>query len=284
VQNAGVDRRLLLVHAHPDDESIATGGTMARYVAEGATVTLVTCTRGEQGEIVPEDLRHLGTGKPLADVRVEELAAAMAVLGVTDHRFLGPYEDSGMIGTPENERATAFWNADLDEATAHLVKVVHEVRPQVVVTYDENGGYGHPDHIQAHRVTMLAVEAAKPEWVVPKVYFVAWGGAERRRREAADYEAAGRPGGFDLPQPPEEQAPSPEITATLDVASYVPRKLAAIAAHRTQVSVHQRFFALSNNIAHEVLDEEHFTLAHGTPGETDPATGRETDLFAGVTG
>jgi N-acetyl-1-D-myo-inositol-2-amino-2-deoxy-alpha-D-glucopyranoside deacetylase len=276
VQNAGVDRRLLLVHAHPDDESIATGGTMARYAAEGAAVTLVTCTRGEQGEIVPEDLRHLGTGKALADVRVDELADAMKVLGVTDHRFLGPYEDSGMIGTPENERATAFWNADLDEATAHLVKVIREVRPQVVVTYDENGGYGHPDHIQAHRVTMLSVEAARDEWPVQKVYFIAWGGAERRRREAADYDAAGRPGGFDPPQPSDEDTPAPPVTTTLDVAPYVDTKLAAIAAHRTQVSVSGRFFALSNNVAHEVFDEEHFTLVKGSPGET------ETDLFAGV--
>jgi N-acetyl-1-D-myo-inositol-2-amino-2-deoxy-alpha-D-glucopyranoside deacetylase len=270
-----VSRRLLLVHAHPDDESIATGGTMARYAAEGAEVTLVTCTRGEQGEIVPADLRHLGTGKPLADARVDELADAMKVLGVTDHRFLGPYEDSGMIGTPENERATAFWNADLDEATGHLVKVIHEVRPQVVVTYDENGGYGHPDHIQAHRVTMLAVEAAREQWPVQRVYFVAWGGAERRRREAADYEAAGRPGGFDLPQPAEDDAPAPPIDVTIDISRYLDAKLAAIAAHRTQVSVHGRFFALSNNVAHEVFDAERFTLAKGTPGAAD-------DLFAGA--
>jgi N-acetyl-1-D-myo-inositol-2-amino-2-deoxy-alpha-D-glucopyranoside deacetylase len=277
------DRRLLLVHAHPDDESIATGGAMARYVAEGAQVTLVTCTRGEQGEIVPPDLRHLGTGKPLADQRVAELADAMRALGVTDHRFLGPYEDSGMIGTPENERATAFWNADLDEATGHLVKVIKEVRPQVVVTYDENGGYGHPDHIQAHRVTVLAVAAAADEWPVAKVYHVAWGGPERRTRERADYEAAGRPGGFDLPEPGQETEQTHPVTTTLDVGGYVETKLKAIAAHRTQVAVHGRFFALSNNVAHEVFDEEHYALAHGPLGPVDPATGRETDLFAGVT-
>jgi N-acetyl-1-D-myo-inositol-2-amino-2-deoxy-alpha-D-glucopyranoside deacetylase len=281
VQNRRVTRRLLLVHAHPDDESIATGGTMARYVAEGAEVTLVTCTRGEQGEIVPADLRHLGTGKALADARVEELAAAMTVLGVADHRFLGPYEDSGMIGTPENERATAFWNADLDEAAGHLVKVIEEVRPQVVVTYDENGGYGHPDHIQAHRVTNLAVAAAAGTAPVAKVYHCAWGGPERRRREAADYDAAGRPGSFDPPDPEKATAPPAPVTTTVDVAAYVPAKLAAIAAHRTQVSVVDRFFALSNNVAHEVFDEEHYTLAHGTLGPTGP-DGVEHDLFAGV--
>jgi N-acetyl-1-D-myo-inositol-2-amino-2-deoxy-alpha-D-glucopyranoside deacetylase len=269
------ERRLLLVHAHPDDESIATGGVMAKYAADGATVTLVTCTRGEQGEIVPEDLRHLGTGKPLADVRVDELADAMSVLKVTDHRFLGPYEDSGMIGTPENERATAFWNADLDEATAHLVKVIEETRPQVVVTYDEHGGYGHPDHIQAHRVTNLAVTAAtyKPA----KVYHCAWGGPERRQREREDYEKAGRPGGFDLPDPTQAHEGAP-ITTTIQIDGDL--KARAIARHRTQVTVVGRFFALSNNVAHEVFDEEHFTLAHGTLGPT--RDGRETDLFAGV--
>jgi N-acetyl-1-D-myo-inositol-2-amino-2-deoxy-alpha-D-glucopyranoside deacetylase len=270
------ERRLLLVHAHPDDESIGTGGTMARYVAEGVKVTLVTCTRGEQGEIVPEDLKHLGTGKPLADARVEELADAMRILGVTDHRFLGPYEDSGMIGTPENERATAFWNADLDEATAHLVKVIHEVRPQVVVTYDEHGGYGHPDHIQAHRVTMLAVEAAKPEWTVSKTYHLAWGGPERRKRERDDYERAGRPGGFDLPDPDAPTTPHAAPTTTVDISDYLDTKLAAIAAHRTQVTVVPPFFALSNNVAHEVFGEEHFTLVGGSAVH-------ETDLFDGVT-
>ena len=276
------ERRLLLVHAHPDDESIATGGTMARYAAEGARVTLVTCTRGEMGEIVPPDLRHLGTGKALADVRVDELAEAMRGLGVTDHRFLGPYEDSGMIGTPENERATAFWNADLDEAAAHLVKVIHEVRPQVVVTYDENGGYGHPDHIQAHRVTLLAVEAAKPGWAVAKLYHCAWGGPERRRREAADYDAAGRPGGFDLPDPTTAHVPPAPVTTTVDVGAYLDRRLAAIAAHRTQVTVVDRFFALSNNVAHVAYPEEHFTLARGVLGDVGE-DGRESDLFAGVT-
>jgi len=265
------------VHAHPDDESIATGGTMARYVAEGARVTLVTCTRGEQGEIVPDDLKHLGTGKPLADVRVEELAEALRRLGVADHRFLGPYEDSGMIGTPENERATAFWNADLDEAAHHLVKVIREVRPQVVVTYDENGGYGHPDHIQAHRVTLVAVEAAKPDWQVAKVYHCAWGGPERRRRELADYEAAGRPGGFDLPDPAAAHEPPAAPTATVDIGAYLDDKLAAIAAHRTQVTVVDDFFALSNNVAHRAYPEEQYVLAHGTPGSD-----HETDLFEGV--
>ncbi len=235
---AGV-RRLLLVHAHPDDESISTGGVMARYAAEGAQVTLVTCTRGEEGEIVPLGLRHLGTGKPLADVRTEELAGALAELGVTDHRWLGPYEDSGMMGTPANDKATAFWNADLDEAAARLAAILTETRPQVVVTYDEHGGYGHPDHIQAHRVTLLACDRAP---YLPRLYYL---------------------------------AKPDRATAVVDVSAYAGRKLAAMAAHRTQLTVDGRTFALSDGVVHEVRDEECFALAHGTD--------RETDLFAGVT-
>src|SRR4051794_3063609 len=234
---------------------------MARYVAEGAAVTLVTCTRGEQGEIVPEDLRHLGTGKPLADARVEELAAAMAVLGVTDHRFLGPYEDSGMIGTPENERATAFWNADLDEATAHLVKVIHEVRPQVVLTYDENGGYGHPDHIQAHRIAVAGVAAAgDPEqypeagepWEGAKLYYTALARSVMQR--AIDYFRAN-------PHltpffPPEVTSaadipftvPDELVTAQIDGRDYFDHKMAAMRAHKTQIEIDGPFFALADGI------------------------------------
>src|SRR4051794_28168454 len=147
-------RRLLFVHAHPDDETINNGVTMARYVAEGAQVTLLTCTLGEEGEVLVPELELLAAAEAdqLGGYRIGELRAAMDALGVTDIRFLGGpgrYRDSGMMGTPANEHPRAFWNADLDEAVAHAVAVVREIRPQVVVTYDENGGYGHPDHIQA---------------------------------------------------------------------------------------------------------------------------------------
>src|SRR3954453_16996681 len=179
------DRRLLLVHAHPDDETINNGATMARYVADGASVTLLTCTLGEEGEVLVPELAQLAADQAdqLGGYRIWELRAAMAALGVTDIRFLGGaghFRDSGMMGTPANDKPRAFWQADLDEAIGHAVAVVREVRPQVVVTYDENGGYGHPDHIQAHRVAMGAVEAAadpayRPElgepWDVAKVYW-----------------------------------------------------------------------------------------------------------------
>src|SRR4051812_24702154 len=158
-------RRLLLVHAHPDDETIGTGATMAKYAAENALVTLVTCTLGEEGEILVPDLVHLAADKDdgLGRHRIGELAAAMEALGVRDHRFLGGpgrWRDSGMMGTPANDRPEAFWQADLDEATRELVAIVREIRPQVVITYDENGGYGHPDHIQANRVATAAFDKA----------------------------------------------------------------------------------------------------------------------------
>ena len=159
------DRRLLLVHAHPDDETIGTGATMAKYAAEGAHVTLITCTLGEEGEILVPALEHLAANRDggLGEYRIGELAAAMAALGVEDHRWLGGagrWRDSGMMGEPSNDRPECFWQADLDEAVGELVRVVREVRPQVMVSYDDNGGYGHPDHIQAHRVAIGAFEAA----------------------------------------------------------------------------------------------------------------------------
>jgi N-acetyl-1-D-myo-inositol-2-amino-2-deoxy-alpha-D-glucopyranoside deacetylase len=158
-------RRLLLVHAHPDDESINNGATMAKYAAEGAHVTLVTCTLGEEGEVIPTEFAHLAADRDdtLGPHRIGELADAMTELGVTDHRFLGGpgrYRDSGMMGVVQNENPDCFWQADLDEAAGHLVEVIREVRPQVLVAYDPNGGYGHPDHIQAHRVAMRAAELA----------------------------------------------------------------------------------------------------------------------------
>src|SRR3954463_14463847 len=178
-------RRMLLVHAHPDDETINNGATMARYVAEGASVTLLTCTLGEEGEVLVPELELLAAdhADQLGGYRIAELRAAMEALGVTDWRFLGGpgrYRDSGMMGTQANDKPRAFWNADLDEAVAHAAAVVREVRPQVVVTYDEHGGYGHPDHIQAHRVAMRAADLAadpgfRPDlgapWRITKIYW-----------------------------------------------------------------------------------------------------------------
>src|SRR3954465_11762448 len=192
---------MLLVHAHPDDETIGNGATMAKYAAEGAHVTLVTCTLGEEGEILVPALEHLAADKEdgLGEHRIGELADAMKALGVSDHRFLGGagrWRDSGMMGTPSNDNAACFWQADLEGAGGELGRGVREggaqgglggvmggVRPQVVITYNENGGYGHPDHIQAHRVAVAAFDAAGdpgryPDagapWRPTKLYYTAF--------------------------------------------------------------------------------------------------------------
>src|SRR5919107_4538194 len=197
------DHRMLLVHAHPDDETINNGATMARYVDEGVGVTLVTCTAGEMGEVLVPDLAHLAYERDggLGEHRRGELEAAMKVLGVTDHRFLGGFgrfHDSGMAWHEEGHAIAAefipenaFWNADLNEAADELVKVIREVRPQVLVTYDQFGGYGHPDHIQAHRVAMYGAQlAAVPSyrlelgapWDIAKIY---WGAMSESRMRAS---------------------------------------------------------------------------------------------------
>lgn len=290
-------RRLVLVHAHPDDETINNGATMARYVAEGAHVTLVTCTLGEEGEVLEPGLVHLAADQEdsLGQHRIGELAAAMEALGVRDYRFLGGpgrYRDSGMMGVPSNERPECFWRADLDEAAGHLVEVLREVRPQVLVTYDENGGYGHPDHIQAHRVAMRAVElAADPghgsgeAWQVDKVYWIAipesWmREGLRRLRDAGDttfFEGVD-PEAEDIPM----VVPDELVTTAVEAYAHVEAKLAAMRAHATQITVDGPFFALSNNLGNEVWGIEFYRLVRGTPGTERDADGRETDLFAGL--
>jgi N-acetyl-1-D-myo-inositol-2-amino-2-deoxy-alpha-D-glucopyranoside deacetylase len=243
-------RRLLLVHAHPDDEAIYTGATMARYAAEGAQVTLVTCTLGELGEIIPPALAHLAADREdrLGPYRVGELAAACAALGVTDHRFLGGagrWRDSGMMGTPGNEDPRCFWRADVDVAARALLDVMAEVRPQVLLSYDADGAYGHPDHIQAHRVTRRAFERAGP------------GGPGRLYATAA--------------------AGSPAATTDIDAQAYLGRKQAAMRAHETQITVNPPFFALSDGVPRPLSGTECYTLLAGP--RTAGRAGRETDLF-----
>ena len=289
-------RRLLAVHAHPDDETINTGATMARYVDEGAHVTLVTCTSGEEGEVLVPALAHLAADADdqLGPHRQRELAEAMAALGVTDHRFLGGagrYRDSGMMGTTANDRPECFWRADLAEAATHLVAVIREVRPQVVVTYDEFGGYGHPDHIQAHRVATYGVALAAvssyrpdlgPAWDVPKMYWTAMprsyvaAGIERMKDSDTDF--FGVESVDDLPF----VVPDEAIDAAVDGAGVVDRKLDAMRAHATQIAVDGPFFALSNHIGLEAWSQEFYRLARGRRGDVDPRTGWETDLFSGV--
>jgi len=285
-------RRLLLVHAHPDDESIATGATMARYAAEGASVTLVTCTLGELGEIIPPDLAHLAADRDggLGQYRIGELAAACAELGVTDHRFLGGagrWQDSGMMGEPSNQAAGCFWQADVDEAAAALLEVIREVRPQVMVSYDANGFYGHPDHIQAHRVAMRAYE--KAGGLVRKMYAntmpksVLVSMVERMRgRDPEEHPAGGT--GFTEVQSADELpfgVPDEVVTTEVDATGYLDAKLNAMRAHATQISVDSPFYALSNNLGVRAFGVEYYILLAGERGPAGPG-GREADLFAGI--
>jgi N-acetyl-1-D-myo-inositol-2-amino-2-deoxy-alpha-D-glucopyranoside deacetylase len=289
-------RRLLLVHAHPDDETIGNGATMAQYVARGAHVTLVTCTLGEEGEVLVPELVHLAADQDdsLGQHRINELAVAMEALGVRDHRFLGGpghYRDSGMMGLPTNDWPGCFWQADVDEAADLLVQVIREVRPQVVVTYDEKGGYGHPDHIQAHRVAMRGVDrAADPSveggepWEVAKVYWNAipetWiREGLRRLRDTGDTTAfEGMDPDGELPM----ATPDELVTTAVDATDHVDAKLAAMRAHSTQIALDGPFFALSNNLGNAVWGVEHYRLVKGTVGGERDQNGRETDLFAGL--
>lgn len=292
------DRRLLLVHAHPDDETIGTGATMARYAADGAHVTLLTCTLGEEGEVLVPELAQLAASEAdqLGGLRIAELAEAMRELGVVDHRFLGGagrFRDSGMIGTPANEHPRAFWRADADQqvfdaAVAAAVDVVREVRPQVMITYDDNGGYGHPDHIMAHRVaTAAAAAAADPgygggeAWQVAKFYWTATPKSVLRRGFEALKDSPvnfGVASVDDLPFGVDDEL----VTTAIDASGHGAAKMNAMAAHRTQISVDGVFFALSNRLGREILATEHFRLVHGELGADRDADGHETDLFAGL--
>ncbi len=290
-------RRLLLVHAHPDDETIGTGATMAKYVAEGVPVTLVTCTLGEEGEIVVPDLAHLAADREdrLGEHRIGELAAAMRALGVRDHRFLGGpgrWRDSGMMGTATNDRPDSFWRAPLDQAVGELVRVVRETRPRVLVTYDENGGYGHPDHIQAHRVAVAALDAAGDParyvdagepWQVSRLFYTCFprsvlqAGIDLLKQQGhAMFD--GVESADDLPF----ARPDEEVDAEVDGSAFLGHKMAAMRAHATQISVDGPFFALSNNVGQTAFGVEFFTLARGDRPTGDGPNGRLTDLFAGL--
>ncbi len=297
------DRRLLLVHAHPDDESINNGATMAKYVAEGAHVTLVTCTLGEEGEILTPDIAHYAADAEdrLGEHRIGELAEAMKSLGVTDHRFLGGpgrFRDSGMVwgedgnaAAGEEVRPDAFWSADLTEAANLLVEVIREVRPQVLVTYDEFGNYGHPDHIQAHRVAMYAAQLAGtrsyrrdlgPRWTIDKIYWTAMSASHMREgllslRESGDTSFAD----WDPDQMPPFALEDTDLDARVDGNRWVDAKLDAMRAHASQIAVDGPFFALSNNIGNQVWGSEFYRLAVGQRGPVGE-DGFEDDLFAGI--
>jgi mycothiol conjugate amidase Mca len=281
-------RTLVAVHAHPDDECISTGGILARYAAEGVRTILVTCTDGAVGEISDP---ALATPENLAEVRSGELDESVRILNVSRLAKLG-YRDSGMAGTSDNLHPASFHQANFDEALERVVRVVREERPEIIVTYDERGGYGHPDHIRAHQVAVAAFDAAGdasrfpdagPAWaplklyysVVPRSAFFRF--AERLRAEGIEVpfrrrteeaESAGE-------DPPFGVADE-RVTTTIDVSGYVEAKRASLEAHRTQMGPEQFFMRLSPALFAEVFGRETFERVVG-PGELP-----ETDLFAGV--
>ena len=274
--------RILLVHAHPDDETINNGATMALYASLGAQVTLVTCTRGEEGEVLVPRLAHLASSAQdgLGKHREIELANAMKELGISDFRFLGHYRDSGMMGTEPNDRPDVFWQADVEVASKELAVVIDEIKPHVLITYDEIGGYGHPDHIQAHRVAMRASEVS--EWKIQKIYWntmpksVLAESMAKMKELGSDF--FGVESVDDLPFAKDDSL----VTTLIDANVFVDAKLAAMKAHETQIALDGPFFALSNNLGQQVWGHEYYTLVKGTKSEPFDALGRESDLTSGI--
>jgi LmbE family N-acetylglucosaminyl deacetylase len=260
---------LVTFHAHPDDESISTGGVMAKAADEGHRVVLVVATRGEHGEVAEG---FLEADEELWRRRVEETKASAAILGVARLEFLG-YVDSGMIGTPENEAPESFWQADVEEAASRLAVILVEESTDVLTIYDENGNYGHPDHIQVHRVGLRAAELA----ATPRVYMstVNRDFVQRSFEQAA--ELGIEVGGDDLPTGDFEiGVPEERITTTVDVRPWLDRKRASMAAHASQISETSFFLAMPPQAFEHVWGQEWFIRCDAPPGLI------ETDILDGV--
>lgn len=277
---------LMIVHAHPDDEAIGTGGTFARYKAEGVRTVLVTCTLGEEGEIVDSELDTPENRARLAEIRHQELLAAVDQLGI-DQLELLPYRDSGMAGTPSNQHPESLAQADLYAATGRLVQLVRQYRPQVLVTYDERGGYGHPDHINAHKISVAAFDAAGDvaqyadagePWTPAKLYYISfrravwlkvWATMRERSLpsplDAADFDAS-------------RYIDDPRITTALNIRPYLPQKLAALRVHRSQIRNDWLWLGVPEDICSELLCTEYFIRVASRP----VPEGEESDLFVGL--
>lgn len=279
----------MLVHAHPDDEAIGTGATMALYAAAGAQVTLVTCTLGEEGEIHLPALAGLAAAEAdqLGGYRLVELDRACRALGVTDHRFLGGagrYRDSGMMGLATNDHSRAFWQADLDEAAGHLVEIMRETRPQVLVTYDANGFYGHPDHIQANRVAMRAAELATAEGFGPaKIYWTSMPRSVLEGGLAAFSASDDNPfAGIDDVDGFPFGTPDEQVAARIDGTEHHAAKEAAMRAHASQIPDNSWLYSIASNFGSEFMGVEYYTLVVGEKGPGSGPYGWESDLFAGL--
>jgi mycothiol conjugate amidase Mca len=281
---------LLTVHAHPDDETISTGGVMARYAAEGIRVVCVTCTGGEHGEIVVPEMDTPQNHARLADIRREEIARALAHLGPIEHHWLG-YVDSGMMGTAENEAPGSFWQADFDEAVERLLAIVREVRPQVMISYNDFGGYGHPDHIRTALITKAAFERAGAYKHPPlKLYETVLSFARREELRQVAEERGADPWWAPNEDDTDEQRREREgfiqrmadaqgpLTTSVDVHDHIDAKHAALREHVSQLAPTMTFLALTPDDWRALLPTEDFTLRVSRVGVRLP----EDDLFAGL--
>ncbi|MGZ8475495.1 MAG: PIG-L family deacetylase [Candidatus Limnocylindria bacterium] len=301
---------VLFVHAHPDDESAGTGGTIARLVAEGVRVDLVTCTDGAEGEVHDPDLDADEARPRLAEIRARELACSIQALGggAIHHHLLG-YRDSGMIGTEANEHPGSFWKADIGEATRRLLAIVREARPSVIVTYDENGNYGHPDHINAARIARDAYASAADASVLSRFYEIAFSReawfevmAQMKERGIAlpwDFDTALEGREPDELNPTnvaavaevadalEEGAteaevewgvPDEQVTTRVDVRGHLDAKRGSMACHRTQRQDLGWMLELPHDLADRILGTEHYVL-RWLDGEPVDSTYRESWLL-----
>lgn len=285
---------LLAVHAHPDDESSKGAGTFARYADEDIRTVIVTCTGGEAGDILNPAMDQPGNVEHMPELRRQELAKALEILNVSQHYFLG-YRDSGMPDTETNKHPGAFVNADLDEAVGRLVRIIRGERPQVVLTYDERGGYPHPDHVRTHDVSVAAFDAAGDPARYPgagepfqplKLYYFA--SFSRRRLQMLHEGALER--GVESPfakwmerwdkedEARGEVIPEPEITTQVDVGKWLPQARDALIAHATQIDPNSDWFAIPDDLVVEIYPWEDYTLARSLVSTPLP----ERDLFSGL--
>jgi mycothiol S-conjugate amidase len=291
-----VPRTLLAVHAHPDDESSKGAGTFARYADEGVRTVIVTCTGGEAGDILNPAMDKPGNLERMAELRRQELAKALEILNVSQHYFLG-YRDSGMPDTETNKHPDAFASADLDEAVGRLVRIIRDERPEVVVTYAEDGGYPHPDHIRTHDVSVAAFDAVGdparyPEAGEPfqpsKLYYFA--SSSRRRLWTLHEGVLER--GLESPyakwieswdeesDQSGEEIREPEVTTQVDVGDWLPQARDALIAHATQIDPNGFWFAVPDWVVAEIYPWEDYTLVRSLVPTAMP----ERDLFAGIDG
>jgi LmbE family N-acetylglucosaminyl deacetylase len=273
------DRTLLVVHAHPDDEVFSTGGLLAKHAAAGDRTVVVYCTNGEAGEILDESLDPEEARPRLGEIRRREVQEACDLLGVSDIRFLG-YRDSGMRDTEENKRPDAFMNAPMDEAVERLLRVIRETRPQVMVTYDEEGGYGHPDHIMANRVAVEAFRRARDEGLgVQRLFYPA-----RSREDFRRYVEGLREMGLEIPwiqgdfNFDEYGVPESELSAIVDISEYAPLKKRALAVHKTQIKPDFFYLSIPDDLMSRFQGREFFQQIE-PPRQPGPPS---DDLFDGL--